>query len=135
MDYQTILECQHLSAESRITFPEAVQRLLAADVDSYDVDLIKKRVVYYDAYDQSLDIAFSVDDLPPVSDVFNAEAVAQAVKRSQRREIDYPAFIREVMKAGVCLYTAYLTGRRVVYTGLNGQSHTEEFPPAPPKHS
>lgn len=129
MDYKVILECQYLSSESKITFPEVVKRLLDAGVDSYGVDLVNKRNIYYDAYDQSLDLPFSVSDLPPVGNVFNAEAVAQAVKRSQHQEIGYPAFIREIMIAGTCGYTVNLNGRNVVYQGKDGQSHIEHFPP------
>ena len=133
MNSTNILICQGLSAESKITFPELVKRLLEEGVDSYDIDLVEKRVTYYDAFDQSLHVEFGLKDLPRVNDHFDAGAVAQAVRRSQRREIDYPTFISEIMNAGVSLYTAYLTGRRVVYTGLAGQSHTEHFPPAPGK--
>lgn len=133
MNYTTILICQGLSAESKITFPELVKRLLEADVDSYDIDLVGKRVTYYDVYDSSLHVGFGLNELPPVHERFDAEAVAQAVKRSQRGEIDYPSFISEIMNAGVSMYTAYLNGRRVVYKSLDGQSHTEHFPPATDK--
>lgn len=131
MDTAVILECKKLSLEGKITFPEVVKRLLQAGVELYHVDLIKQRATYYGEQKQTLDTDFSLSQLPVVSDVFDAQAVAQSVKRSQKREIDYVTFITEVMKAGTYAYTAYLKGKRVAYLGKMGEMHIEHFPQAP----
>ncbi|MBL8012229.1 MAG: DUF1398 family protein [Candidatus Omnitrophica bacterium] len=127
MDYQAILECQLLSMESKIAFPAVVQRLLNAGVDSYDIDLVKGRQIYFDIYNQPFDVPFVMDDLPAIGVSFDASSVAQVVLRSQRQEITYAEFIREIMKAGTCRYTVSLMEERVVYESPDGRFHVEPF--------
>jgi uncharacterized protein YbcV (DUF1398 family) len=56
------------------------------------------------------------------------------VKRSdlfrgaQQDAIRYPEFVRRSRAAGVIGYWAFLTGRKVIYFGRQGEQHIENFP-------
>jgi uncharacterized protein YbcV (DUF1398 family) len=56
-----------------------------------------------------------------------AELVA-AIREAQADTIPYPEFIKRSTAAGVIGYWAFLTGRKVIYFGRKGETHTEEFP-------
>lgn len=123
-------ECSRRSAEESITFPEVVQKLIAAGVESYYADLRQHRKTYY----MPDGAAHTVQDdgLQPhsVAAEFSADAVQAAVKRIQRGEILYREFLRQIMAAGTAAYSVYISGRRAIYTGRKGDSYAEWFPGA-----
>lgn len=131
MKQKILTDCEHLSSESKITFPEVVKKLIKAGVETYYVDLIKRRNTYYGTDGRTEEVMLSLKDLPFIAESFDVSAVHEAVKHIQRQEISYPEFINEIMKAGTYGYIAYLRGRRVVYLGRTGEMHIEHFPPAP----
>ncbi len=128
MDKSIIEKCEKLSSEAKITFPEVVKALLGAGVESYCVDLLKKRNTYYGTNGEVVEVPLSLTQFAPVAETFNADAVRDAIKRSQRQELIFPAFVVEIMKAGTYGYVAYLVGQRVVYLGRKGDMHVEHFP-------
>ncbi|KAK5202905.1 hypothetical protein LTR41_011351 [Exophiala xenobiotica] len=58
--------------------------------------------------------------------------VVEAIKLIQRGESTYAEFSQLCVDAGVTGYLAYLTGKRVVYYGSQGEMHVEWFAGAGP---
>lgn len=125
---ETIEQCAHASHEGKLPFPEVLQRLSAAGVESYHVDYRARRTTYHTRHE-----ALSVDmPMPtePLADGFSADALQEAIRGSQRGEVKYPEFVRRSLSAGCAGYTVFLAGAHVCYVGRRGEQHVEHFPSA-----
>jgi uncharacterized protein YbcV (DUF1398 family) len=123
-------ETAALSLAAKITFPEVVARLIDCGVERYHTDYSRQETTYYLADGDSTVV--STPHAPhPVGEAFSAAAVEAAVRQSQRNEHTYPDFVRKTMAAGCVGYFVLLTGRRAIYFGRRGESHTELFPASP----
>lgn len=121
-------ECSRRSADESITFPEVVQKLVAAGVEFYSADLLQHLKTYYLPSGAAHTVQDHGLESHPVAAKFSADAVRDAVKRIQRGEIQYREFLRQIMAAGAATYAVYITGKRAIYTGRQGDSYTEWFP-------
>lgn len=128
MDAQVIHECTRLAFENRMTFPETVQRLSAIGVERYHADLVRLQKTHYNADGATHEEPLPLRDPPRIAERFSAEQVRQAIGAIQQSTIDYPEFLRRIMAAGTSDYTVFLTGRKAIYTGRNGEFHIEMFP-------
>ena len=121
------------SAKSSLTgskkFPEIVGSLINAGVESYHVDLIRSENQYYLKNGETYLVANGVPKTE-VEEKFSAPAVESAVRESQAGKITYPQFMEKISAAGCSYYIAYLSGKRVIYFGRQGDLHTEYFPGA-----
>lgn len=110
-----------------MNFPEAVQVLLDVEVSHYRVDYVRNEKAVYlrngESVIESLDLANDA-----VGPVFKGDEVGAAVKASQTEGQSFRAFVDRTKRAGCVGYTAYLDGRKVVYTGRLGEEHIELFP-------
>ncbi len=111
-----------------MTFPDAVVRLSDARVTRYTVDLIRFERTLYGSDDETLQDDVAVDSTLEVSPHFSEPGVKAALAAVQSGKIDYPTFLRQIMAAGVASYAVFIKGRKVVYTGRNGDAVTEPFP-------
>ncbi len=68
----------------------------------------------------------------PVAERFSSAELVAAIRRAQRDTIRYPEFMKRASAAGVIAYGAFLTGRKVIYFGRQGEFRVEEFPQAKP---
>jgi uncharacterized protein YbcV (DUF1398 family) len=128
MDIQAFEESTKLSLEGKITFPEVVKRLAAAGVASYRVDLIRfEKTAYGEGQDSSRHFC-DFKEAPSIPSEFRVEEVKSAILDIQQQKIDYLPFIHRIMAAGTTHYEVFIGGRKAVYTGRNGDSHTEFFP-------
>lgn len=127
MNQKFFEECAEASLTGSKKFPQIVGSLIEAGVESYHVDLIRAENCYYLAQNQSYQIPNGVP-LTPVAETFYSEAVAHAVKESQTGQITYVQFMEKIAHAGCSYYVAYLRGKKVIYLGRHGESHTELFP-------
>ena len=50
------------------------------------------------------------------------------VKAIQREEIGYAEFLRRIMAAGCSHYEVFISGRKAMYFGRDGEFYTEDFP-------
>lgn len=128
MDAEVIHECTRLAFEDRMTFPETVQRLLAIGVERYRADLVLLQKTYYEAGGGSHVEPLPLHDAPAIAEEFSAGAVKEAIVAIQKRQINYPQFLRRIMEAGAVGYDVYLHGRRAIYVARKGDFHVEEFP-------
>jgi uncharacterized protein YbcV (DUF1398 family) len=124
--------CAQGAITGELTFPEIIHRLASSGVERYHADYSRQEITYYLPSGESLVVPIPH---PPheVSQEFSATAVEAAVRQSQRNEHTYTDFIRKTMDAGCIGYFVQITGRRVIYFGRNGESHTEHFPTVPSK--
>ena len=130
MDAVAVLkQCKELSLQGKITFPEVVRRLSEAGVERYHVDLTRDEATYYLTGGESHVLALHGPG-GEINGSFDAAAVRQAVRASQRGEIIHPEFLSRIRAAGCVGYFAQLAGRRIQYIGRTGDMHVEPFPTA-----
>ena len=127
MDIEAIEECTRLNFEGKIGFGENVKRLLSAGAVWYYVDLVQLKKVSYgvdDAHTESLPLK----DPGRAGDRFSETAIIGAIAATQRKEIDYPEFLRKLIAGGCVYYVIFMKGRKMAYVGSLGESHEEDFP-------
>lgn len=132
--FETIHEVLAESHAGKLIFPEVVRRLLAAGVTSYFVDLLRAEDVVYLAGDSTFTAPLTLK-LDPIAQEFSKLDVVAAIRAAQRDEVRYPEFMRRAAAAGVVAYWAFLTGKKVMYFGHDGEIHTEWFPGAAPANA
>lgn len=128
MDREVLKDCLAGALAGRATFPETVGRMVATGVERYAADLTRLETMHYGLDGSTHAEPIPLADPPAVPADFSAESVRAAIAASRRGEIGYPEFLRRVMLAGTASYIAYLNGRKVVYSGRNGDLHVEPFP-------
>jgi len=127
MNTDTIAECMSLSFADT-PFPQVVQRLVGAGVNSYTADLIKLRNTYYDGDGEAFDEPLPLKDGPAIAASFDGQAVMGSVKAIQHGEIGYAEFLRRIMRSGCSHYEVFIGGRKAMYFGRDGEFYTENFP-------
>lgn len=127
MNKEVIKEMSERSLAGTVTFPEVVKALLKAGIESYTVDLVRNSKIFYSVEGETFAGSFDFKGPKPAPE-FSAEAVVNAIRASQAGKITYPQFLEQILNAGCSFYTAYLTGRKVVYLGRKGDFHVEHFP-------
>lgn len=127
---QIVQGCARGAMTGELTFPEILGRLVSIGVERYHADYSRQEITFYLSSGESLVVA-TPHPVHATAIEFAQSTVAAAVRQSQRNEHSYLDFIRKTMAAGCVGYFVQLTGRRVIYFGRCGESHVEQFPPAP----
>jgi uncharacterized protein YbcV (DUF1398 family) len=127
MSKQSIHEAAIQTQLGNITFPQVVQQLLAAGVESYQVDYVTAQKTHYLADGSTVTIPMILEP-GPIAAEFDAEALVAAIRGAQADTVRYPEFVQRATAAGVTSYRAFLTSKRVIYVGRKGEQHIEEFP-------
>jgi hypothetical protein len=122
-------DCLEAAHRGTMAFPDIVARLIDAGFDGYLVDYRLGRTTYYLASGASL----ALDNLSAagaVAAAFDADGVAAQVRWAQanRPDYSYGAFSRNVTACGCAGYLVSFCGRRVLYFGRTGETHTVHFP-------
>jgi uncharacterized protein YbcV (DUF1398 family) len=128
MDNAILHDCLTQAFAGRMTFPETVGRMIETGVERYDADLTRLEKMHYGADGSTHLEAMPLADAPAVPVEFSSQGVQAAITAIQRRQIEYPEFLRRVMAAGTAGYSVYLNGRKAIYFGRNGDFHVEPFP-------
>ena len=127
MDIEATRNTLKGSEAGKLTFSEVVQALLAAEVESYFVDLIRAEDTFYTSHGESHVEKMSA--LPgSVATEFSLTGLLDAIRAAQVDQIRYPEFLKRAIGAGTAAYWAFLTGGKVIYFGRKGEFHVEEFP-------
>jgi uncharacterized protein YbcV (DUF1398 family) len=132
MNAEIILDVATKTLGGTLSFPEAVGKLIAAGVEFYHVDYVRRRKTCYSAEGKTLTIPIAYDDLPSVAADLDVAALRANILDSQQKGQPYREFTRRAMAGGVAGYFAFLRGKRVTYFGRKGEQHTEWFPSAKP---
>ncbi len=127
MSKQAIHEAAIATQQGKMTFPQVVQALLAAGVESYQVDFAAAQKTHYLADGTTLTVPMILEP-GPIASEFDGGALVAAIRGAQTDTMRYPEFVKRSTAAGVIGYWAFLTGKRVVYFGRKGEQHIEEFP-------
>jgi uncharacterized protein YbcV (DUF1398 family) len=116
-----------------LPFPSTVADLQSIGVTRYRVDYVASNIIAY--IGSSADFAPMPDEhdrsegsFKPGTVTWDAEKLIQAIRKTQAGEGNYWDFSRNAIEAGVTDYTTYIKGKKVVYNGKDGESHTEWFP-------
>ena len=128
LDSAVIQECTQGSINGSMTFLEVVQRLGAAGVERYEVDLVRMEKTCYGKDGETYRETLPIQDPPAIAEAFSEEGVKQALRAVQQREIGYPEFLRRIVAAGATGYSVFLDGRRAIYFGRLGDFYVEPFP-------
>ena len=121
------------SESGRMTFPDSLRALAEAGVDGYAVDFRRSTRTYYRPDGEPLEL--KTEPTPtPVAELFDAAVVRQAIGEAQSLApgYTYQGFCAKVAGAGCAGYLVSLVGKRVLYYGRTGETHTEYFPGARP---
>jgi uncharacterized protein YbcV (DUF1398 family) len=124
---RVIEECARASHAAQITFPEVVARLSSVGVESYYADFRRGTTTYYVASGSSHVVPLHTPE-EAVAEAFDAGAIVEAIRGSQRGEVKYPEFVRRTMASGCIGYFVWIAGRHVRYLGRRGEDHVERFP-------
>jgi uncharacterized protein YbcV (DUF1398 family) len=132
MEWKDIARTCLEGAESgAMTFPQIVCTLMNAGFDGYSVDLRSATATYYLKSGEALTLD-AVKPSAPVAERFDAEAVRAAIREAQALVpgYTYKGFCAKVAAAGCAGYLVSFPGKRVLYFGRTGETHTEYFPGA-----
>lgn len=129
MNIEVMRYALHASESGDLTFPQVIAALVAEGIEGYYKDLIRREVTYYLADGRTHAEPLTLPT-PPVPEAFSGEALVAAIRAAQSDEVRYPEFIVRAINAGTAAYRVFITGRRVLYFGRQGDTHTELFPTA-----
>jgi uncharacterized protein YbcV (DUF1398 family) len=119
--------CTRESIANTMAFPKVLELLSQIGVESYHVDLYRREKTYYfpngDTYVEPMEIPAY-----PIRKEFSSDRVLTAIRASQKQEISYLEFLKQVSDAGTTHYYVYITGYQAVYYGRTGECHVEKFP-------
>jgi uncharacterized protein YbcV (DUF1398 family) len=102
---------------------------MEAGFDSYAVDFRRSTRTYYMPNGETLEL--KTEPTPtPVAESFDATVVREEIREAQQlvSGYTYKGFCAKVARAGCAGYLVSLLGRRVLYYGRTGETHTEYFP-------
>jgi uncharacterized protein YbcV (DUF1398 family) len=121
------------SESGAMTFPQSLRVLMEAGFDGYAVDFRRSTRAYYMSNGEALELE-TEPTRRPVAEFFNASVVKEAIREAQALApgYSYGGFCAKVAAAGCAGYVVSLLGRRVLYYGRTGETHTEYFPATQP---
>jgi uncharacterized protein YbcV (DUF1398 family) len=121
--------CLEGAESGSMTFPQIVGMLINAGFDGYAVDLRSATATYYLKTGEAVTLD-AVKPSAPVAERFDAEAVRAAIREAQALVpgYTYEGFCAKVAAAGCAGYLVSFPGKRVLYFGRTGETHTECFP-------
>jgi uncharacterized protein YbcV (DUF1398 family) len=130
MHWEDIARATLEGAETdQMTFPQSVRLLMEAGFDGYAVDYRHATRTYYMADGRTLELEMP-STKASVAERFDGEKVRAAIREAQQLipGYTYRGFCETVVKAGCAGYVVSLLGKRVLYFGRTGETHTEYFP-------
>lgn len=126
MNIQVVEESVRLSTEEKITFPEVVDRLEKAGIESYMANILASNTVFYEEQ-ETYEVPLNIKAERNVATTFNQENIVQALRAIQAKKIGYQEFIKQIMDAGVIYYLVFIKGKKAIYFGRNGEQYLEAF--------
>ena len=114
------------------TFPQSVKMLMEAGLDGYAVDFRRSTRAYYMPGGEAIEL--ETERTERVAERFDAAAIKEALREAQAQVpgYTYKGFCAKAARAGCAGYVVSLLGKRVLYYGRTGETHTEYFPGAQP---
>jgi uncharacterized protein YbcV (DUF1398 family) len=121
------------SESGTMTFPQTLRILMDAGFDGYGVDFRRSTRTYYMPNGETIELE-TVPTPTPVAESFDGSVVREAIREAQVLVpgYTYKGFCAKVAGGGCAGYVVSLLGRRVLYYGRTGETHTEYFPGTQP---
>jgi len=121
------------SESGSMTFPQSVKILMEAGFDGYAVDFRRSTRTYYRPDGEAIELETAPTSVP-VAERFDAASVKEALREAQALVpgYTYRGFCAKVTAAGCAGCMVSLLGKRVLYYGRTGETHTEYFPGTQP---
>jgi uncharacterized protein YbcV (DUF1398 family) len=132
MNAATIHRLATATLNGSVPFPEIVGRLIEEGVDYYHVDYRSLEFRFYGVNGEVVVAPLTFEGLPEVRKTFDSSGLRTAIRDSQTQGQKYRDFCSRAMLAGVQSYYTFLSGKRVIYLGRQGDQHVEWFPGAAP---
>ena len=117
------------SENGTLTFPQSWKMLMEAGFDGYAVDFRRNIRTYYMPNGEAIE--FKTEPTPtPVAERFDPEFIKAALgeAKAQVPGYTYKGFCAKVAGAGCAGYLVSFPGKRVLYYGRTGETHTEFSP-------
>lgn len=115
-----------------LPFPKSVAAFSALGTTRYRVDFTAHTITTYASSGEVDTSPFPAGHSFTLGKPWNEEGVLNALKQARAGEVTYAQFADAVVASGATDYTAYLDGKKVIYSGANGESWSEWFPGAKP---
>ena len=121
--------CLEGAETGTMTFPQIVGSLMEAGFDGYAVDLRRATAAYY-LPDGEATVMPARKSPVTIAIAFDAAIVKDAIREAQTLApgYTYAGFCDKVAGAGCAGYLVSFPGKRVLYYGRDGATHTEYFP-------
>lgn len=112
-----------------MAFPQIVGVLVDAGFDGYSIDLRRAYTTYYRPDGEVAEFQAS-NTTATVAERFDVQGLKLAIGEAQSAVLDYTyrGFCTKIAAAGCAGYLVSLVGKRVLYYGRTGETHTEYFP-------
>ena len=126
----TIAEkCLKGAENGEVNFPQIVAILGEAGFDGYLIDYRRNTATYYLSDGDSVVLDMDMEG-SSVAAVFRADALKVAIVEAQTGApgYTYRGFCGKAKSAGCAGYLVSLGGRKVLYFGRSGETHTEHMP-------
>jgi uncharacterized protein YbcV (DUF1398 family) len=125
--------CLEGAESGTMAFPQIVGTLMVAGFDGYLVDLRLGQATYYLPDGAGLELPTHLSNVAVTAE-FNVDVVKAAIREAQALVpgYTYRGFCDKVKRAGCAGYLVSFLGRRVLYFGRTGETHTEYFPGTQP---
>ena len=125
----TVRACLEGAETGTMTFPQIVGALIEAGFDGYAVDLRQAIATYYLPDGEALALPARKSPVT-VAAAFDAALVKEAIREAQALVpgYTYAGFCDKVAGAGCAGYLVSFPGKRVLYYGRAGGTHTEYVP-------
>ena len=124
----TARRCLEGAESGAMSFPQIVGALIEAGFDGYAVDLRRATATYYRPDGQAVEL--EARPTTPVAERFDVVKVREAIGEAQALVpgYTYHGFCAKVSGAGCAGYLVSFPGKRVLYYGRTGETHTEYLP-------
>jgi uncharacterized protein YbcV (DUF1398 family) len=132
MNANVISQLGQATVTGAIPFPEIVGKLISEGVEYYHVDYASLQFHFYGIDGAVVGVPLLLGTLQPIAPLFDKAALRAAIVDSQQNGQKFKDFSRRATEAGVVGYFAFLSGKRVIYFGRQGDQHVEWFPGAKP---
>ena len=132
MNATQIAKLASASLSGSMPFPQIVAGLLSEGVECYLVDYRGLDFTFYGSDGGVVVVPLTFEGLPEIGERFDPVSLKAAILDSQTKGQSFRDFCRRAMSAGTHSYYAFLSGKRVIYFGRNGDQHVEWFPGAAP---
>lgn len=127
METENFKDTSDFSFTSKMPFSSLVTTLEKMGVESYRVDMAQKSTCYHMLNGEVMSESFYFDG--DVAQGFDDGEIRSAIFDIKNNYLEYKEFLKRIMDAGTASYTIFMTGRKIIFYGRNGDSYIENFPP------